>query len=99
MIVNELEISLMKRNLLFTTLALLFMVGLVSAQEPQSKGMYGMDREKKIIVATGKLPEGVRAFKETMDIKGERYTYYRTEMPLITITTDGPIVNTPAASL
>ena len=96
MIVNELEISLMKRNLLFTTLALLFMVGLVSAQEPQIKGMYGMDREKKIIVATGKLPEGIKPFKNTIDIKGESYTYYRSEMPLITITTDGPIVNTPA---
>jgi len=86
----------MRRNLLFTALVLVFTVGLASAQKPQLKGMYGIDREKKIIVATGKMPEETRPFKETVEIKGESYTYYRSEMPLITIVTDGPIVNSPA---
>lgn len=58
--------------------------------------MYGVDHEKKIIVATGKLPNGMTQLKKTIEVKGETYTYYRSEMPLITITTDGPIVNSPA---
>ena len=82
--------------MLFTALVLLFAIGLVSAQEPQFKGLYGIDREKKIIVATGKMPEETKPFKQTVEMKGETYTYYRSEMPLITITTDGPIVNSPA---
>ena len=66
------------------------------AQETRLEGMYGIDHEKKIIVATGKLPDGAKPYKETMQVRGETYTCYRSEMPIITITTDGPIVNTPA---
>ena len=58
--------------------------------------MYGIDCDKKIIVTTGRLPEGVKPYKETVEVRGEAYTCYRSEMPLITITTDGPIVNSPA---
>lgn len=86
----------MKRNLFFTALTLMLSIGFASAQEPQIEGMYGIDKEKKIIVATGKLPEGVKSFKKTVEFRGEPYIYYRSEMPLITITTDGPIVNSPA---
>ena len=58
--------------------------------------MYGIDHEKKLIVQTGKLLDGMKPYKETMEVRGETYTCYRSEMPLITITTDGPIVNSPA---
>ena len=58
--------------------------------------MYGVDHEKKIVVATGRFMEGMKPYKESMTVLGETYTYYRSEMPLITITTDGPIVNSPA---
>ena len=58
--------------------------------------LYGIDHEKKLVVATGRLPEGMKPAKETMEVRGEAYTCYRSEMPLITITTDGPIVNSPA---
>ena len=58
--------------------------------------MYGIDHEKKLIIQTGKLSDGMKPYKETMEVRGETYTCYRSEMPLITITTDGPIVNTPA---
>ena len=69
----------------------------VTAQERQDfKGPYGIDHEKKIVVATGRLLEGMKPYKETMEVRGEAYTCYRSEMPLITITTDGPIVNSPA---
>ena len=87
----------MKRNVVLAALVVLFSVGVLSAQELQHfKGMYGVDHGKKLVVATGRLPEGIKPFKETMDVRGETYTYYRSEMPLITITTDGPIVNSPA---
>ena len=86
----------MKRNLFFTAIAILLTVGFASAQTAQLKGMYGIDHEKKIVVATGRLPESFKSFKETIELSGETYTYYRSEMPIITITTDGPIVNTPA---
>ena len=69
----------------------------VTAQERQDfKGPYGIDHEKKIVVATGRLLEGMKPYKKTMEVRGEAYTCYRSEMPLITITTDGPIVNSPA---
>ena len=71
-------------------------VGILSAQERQLEGVYGIDHAKKIVVATGQIPEGIKSFKKTMELQGEPYTYYRSEMPLITITTDGPIVNSPA---
>ncbi len=78
----------MKKAILIIVLALLTMV--MSAQT------YGVDHEKKIVVATGRLPEGMKPFKENVEVRGEEYTCYRSEMPLITITTDGPIVNSPA---
>ena len=69
----------------------------IMAQEVQQiQKMYGVDHEKKIVVATGRLFEGMEPFKKTMEVLGETYTFYRSEMPLITITTDGPIVNSPA---
>ena len=76
---------------------LLSMTSLVMAQQTTDKQhMYGVDHEKKIVVTTGRLLEGMKPYKETMEIRGEAYTCYRSEMPLITITTDGPIVNSPA---
>ena len=87
----------MKRNLILAALAVLFSVGVMSAQELQLvNGMYGIDHGKKLVVATGRLPEGVKPFKETIEVRGEAYTYYRSELPLINITTDGEIVNSPA---
>ena len=89
----------MKLKLLLTTLVLIGANCLVSAQQTLSsslKPLCGIDRDKRIIVTTGRLPEGVRPYKETVEVRGEAYTCYRSEMPLITITTDGPIVNTPA---
>ena len=58
--------------------------------------MYGVDHKKKVVVATGRLLDGMKPCKETLQVQGETYAYYRSEMPLITITTDGPIVNSPA---
>ncbi len=91
MIINKI---IMKRNCFLMALAVLFCNLGMRAQD-MSK-MYGIDHEKKIIVATGKLLDGMKPYKETMEVRGETYTYYRSEMPLITITTDGPIVNSPA---
>ena len=67
--------------------------GFAMAQD-ESK-MCGIDHEKKLIVATGKL-DGMKPYKETVEMRGETYTCYRSEMPIITITTEGPIVNSPA---
>ena len=78
----------MKKTFLIIVLA--FLTTIMSAQT------YGVDHEKKIIVATGRLLDGMKPYKEPMDVRGETYTLYRSEMPLITITTDGPIVNSPA---
>lgn len=78
----------MKKTFLIIVLAFLTMI--MSAQT------YGIDHNKKIIVATERLLDGMKPTKESMEVKGETYTYYRSEMPLITITTDGPIVNSPA---
>ncbi len=75
-------------------LALLFSFCALMAQELPKR--YGIDHEKKIIVATERLHEGMKPLKETMELRGETYTCYRSEMPLITIITDGPIVNSPA---
>ena len=76
---------------------LFYASGMMMAQEFSNfKGMYGIDHEKKMVVATGKLLEGMKPFKATIPVRGEEYTYYRSEMPLITIITDGPIVNSPA---
>ena len=71
----------MKRNLFFTAIAFLSAVGIASAQTPQIKEMYGIDHEKKIVVATGKLSESFKPCKETIELRGETYTYYRSEMP------------------
>ena len=87
----------MKRNLILAALVFLFSVGSMSAQELQHfNGMYGIDHGKKLVVVTGRLPEGVKPYKETIEVRGEAYTCYRSEMPLINITTDGEIVNSPA---
>ena len=76
---------------------LLFFSGMMMAQtRPDIKGMYGIDHNKKIVVVTEKMPDGRHPFKETILVRGEEYACYRSEMPLITITTDGPIVNSPA---
>ena len=69
---------------------LLTVVGVAFAQDIQGK--YAIDHAKRIVVATSPLPPN----KETIEVRGEQYTYYRSEMPIITITTDGPIVNSPA---
>ena len=69
--------------------------GTILAQDMQTaKNMFGIDHEKKLVVSTGRSLE--KTDKKTMEVRGETYTYYRSEMPLITITTDGPIVNSPA---
>mgnify|MGYP007092167410 CR=1 FL=1 len=78
----------MKKTVLI--IALVFMTLMMSAQT------YGVDQDKKIIVVSERLPEGVKPYKETHQVRGENYTCYRSELPLITITTDGEIVNTPA---
>ena len=75
-------------------LSLLFAVWALKAQEMGKT--YGIDHGKKIIVATGRLMDGIKPYKESMEVRGETYTCYRSEMPIITITTDGPIVNSPA---
>ena len=75
---------------------LLSAIGMLSAQERQFEGTYAIDHGKRLVVTTGRLPEGIKPFKKTIELRGETYTYYRSEMPLITITTDGPIVNSPA---
>lgn len=79
-----------------TIVTLLFAVNLATAQDATLTGNYGIDHEKKIVVATAKLPEGVKQYKETIQLRGEEYLFYRSEMPLITIHTDGSIVNSPA---
>jgi len=85
----------MKLRLLITTIALMAATCFATAQN-STDYMSGIDHGKKIIVTTGRLPEGVKPYKETVEVRGEAYTCYRSEMPLITITTDGPIVNSPA---
>ncbi len=82
----------MKLNSLFATVLVLFAFGTLQAQDFQLKeGTYGIDNEKKIIVTTGH-----ENGKERLVVRGEEYTLYRTTMPVITISTDGPIVNSPA---
>ena len=78
------------------TLIVILVFASVAMRAQELDKMYGIDYEKKIVVATGRLPEDMKPYKEPMEMKGETYTYYRSEMPLITITTDGPIVNSPA---
>ena len=81
----------MKRNILI--LSLLLMTFKLSAQDfPFKKGTYGIDHEKKMVVVAGPSRGGV----ETLEIDGASYRLYRSTMPVITIATDGPIVNTPA---
>ena len=43
---------------------LLFSFVVMKAQEIGK--LYGIDHEKKIVVATGRLPEGMKSFKEPM---------------------------------
>ena len=68
----------------------------VTMRAQELNKMYGIDHEKKIVVATGRFLEGMKPYKESLTVLGETYTCYRSEMPLITITTDSPIVNSPA---
>ena len=78
-------------------LVLLFASGMMMAQDVQHQmKMSAVDHEKRIVVVTGKLDEGMKPYQEPVVVRGETYTCYRSEMPLITITTDGPIVNSPA---
>ena len=67
----------------------------VTMNGQEKEKMFGVDHNKKIIVETGRLAEG-KVLKQTVKFRGEDYSYYRSEMPLITITTDGPIINSPA---
>ena len=81
----------MNKKLIVLSL-LLTAFGLAQAQPTDLiKGTYGIDSEKKIIVVTG---HGNSV--GTLRVNGETYRIYRTTMPVINITTDGPIVNTPA---
>ena len=78
-------------------MVLLFASGMTMAQSLQTLNKkYAIDHEKKIVVATGGLLDGMKSTKESLTLEGQNYTCYRSEMPLITITTDGPIVNSPA---
>jgi len=87
----------MKRKLILTLVLLSMAAIMASAQDVLGvQGMYGIDHGKRLVVVTGRLPEGVRPYKSTIELRGETYTCYRSEMPIITITTDGPIVNSPA---
>ena len=86
----------MKLKLVLNALSLLLTFSFATAQETCMEGQYGIDHEKRIVVATGRLPEGCKPFKNTIEVRGEAYSYYRSELPLITIATDGPIVNSPA---
>ena len=82
----------MKRNLLISTIVLMMATVTASAQElPFTKGTYCVDAQKKIIVVSGRENRS-----ETIEIQGETYKLFRTPMPIITIATDGPIVNSPA---
>lgn len=82
----------MKRNLLISTIVLMMATVAASAQElPFAKGTYGIDAQKKIIVVSSRENSS-----ETIEIQGETYKLFRTAMPIITIATDGPIVNSPA---
>ena len=82
----------MKRNLLISTIVLMMATVAASAQElPFTKGTYCVDAQKKIIVVSGRENRS-----ETIEIQGETYKLSRTPMPIITIATDGPIVNSPA---
>ena len=82
----------MKRNLLLITVILLTVLGTTKAQDmPFARGTFGIDAQKKIIVVTGHENS-----LETLTVNGDSYKLYRTTMPVISITTDGPIVNSPA---
>ncbi len=82
----------MKRNLLISTIVLMMATVAASAQElPFTKGTYCVDAQKKIIVVSGRENRS-----ETIEIQGETYKLFRTPMPIITIATEGPIVNSPA---
>ena len=86
----------MKRKLIFTALSFLLTHVFATAQESQIEGRYAVDHEKKIVVVSSNLPKGLKPNKSTITLRGEEYSYYNSELPLITITTDGPIVNAPA---
>ena len=80
------------KKYIYLFLMMMLAEGAVAQSFLGAKGTYGIDREKKIIVVQGSpsLETG------EVNIDDEHYTLYRTPMPVINITTDGPIVNTPA---
>ena len=84
------------KKLVFIIAFLLMGWAMLAQDVPLIQKFYGVDHEKMIVVATGRLLDGTKPYKEPLTIGGETYTCYRSEMPLITITTDGPIVNSPA---
>ena len=86
----------MKKKLFFVSLSLFFATVSTLSQAQSTSCAFGIDKENKIIVSTGKLPDDAKLVKETIEYEGKPYTFYRSEMPIITITTDGPIVNSPA---
>ena len=89
--INEINTAV-KPNSLLSLFLIMFAFDTVQAQDLLlDRDTYGIDAEKKIIVATGH-----ENAKETIALRGETYTLYRTTMPVVTIVTDGPIVNTPA---
>ena len=55
-----------------------------------AQGTFGRDEAKRIIVVTGQ--ENTIG---SIELQGNTYKLYRTTMPVINVTTDGPIVNSP----
>lgn len=56
-----------------------------------AQGTFGRDEAKRIIVVTGQENS-----VESVELQGNTYKLFRTTMPVINVTTDGPIVNSPA---
>ena len=80
------------RLFLVCVLMVCMMGGVVAQDFFGPKGTWGIDREKQVIVVSDPGHREVT----TMRFEGETYTVYRTDFPIITVHTDGPIVNTPA---
>ncbi len=81
----------MKKILFLLTLGLMTWSQSMAQESAFLQGTYGIDKTKKMIVVTGN--ENVT---ETCSVEGVTYRLYRTTLPVINVTTDGPIVNTPA---
>ena len=53
-------------------LALMFVSGIMMAQDMQAiNSIYGIDHGKKLVVSTGRLPEGTKPYKESLEVRGE----------------------------